>query len=138
LKKGESVKKYFMFVLAMIVFAGLGATARAEEGTVVAKIPFEFVAAGKTLPAGTYTVSRGSSGSELLISSRDNGVFVIPVVQDSTPVDAPLVSFDKVSGAYFLREVNTPLGTFLINTHREETKLAQAKQHDGMTSSGGH
>jgi hypothetical protein len=34
--------------------------------------------------------------------------------------------------------VNTPLGTFLINTHREETKLAQAKQHDGMTSSGGH
>jgi hypothetical protein len=133
------VKKYFMFVLAMIVFAGLGATAHAEEeGSIIAQIPFEFVAAGKTLPAGTYTVSRGSSGSELLISSRDNGVFVIPVVLDSTPVDNPLVTFDKVSDTYLLREVTTPLGTFIIDTQREESKLTQAKQHDGMTSSGSH
>ncbi len=133
------MKKYFMFVFALIVFAGLGVTARAEEeGIVIAQIPFEFVAAGKTLPAGTYTVSRVSSGSELLISSGDSGVFVIPVVNDSTPVDNPLVTFDKVSDAYLLREVSTPLGTFIIDTHREESKLAQAKQHDGMTSSGGH
>jgi len=133
------VKKYFVFVFALIVFAGVGVTARAEEeGTVIAKIPFEFVAAGKTLPAGTYTVSRVSSGSELLISSRDSGVFVIPVVRDSTPVDNPLVTFDKVSDTYLLREVNTPLGTFIIDTHREESKLAQAKQHDSMTSSGSH
>jgi hypothetical protein len=133
------VKKYFVFVFALIVFAGSGATARAEEeGAVIAKIPFEFVAAGKTLPAGTYTVSRVSSGSELLISSRDSGVFVIPVVSDSTPVDSPLVTFDKVSDTYLLREVNTPLGTFLIDTRPEESKLAQAKQHDSMTSSGSH
>jgi len=133
------VKKYFVFVFALIVFAGVGVTARAEEeGTVIAKIPFEFVAAGKTLPAGTYTVSRVSSGAELLISSRESGVFVIPVVRDSTPVDNPLVTFDKVSDTYLLREVNTPLGTFIIDTHREESKLAQAKQHDSMTSSGSH
>ncbi len=133
------MKKYFVFVFALIVFAGVGVTARAEEeGTVIAKIPFEFVAAGKTLPAGTYTVSRVSSGAELLISSRESGVFVIPVVRDSTPVDNPLVTFDKVSDTYLLREVNTPLGTFIIDTHREESKLAQAKQHDSMTSSGSH
>jgi hypothetical protein len=128
-----------MFVFAMILFAGLGATAHAEEeGTVIAKIPFAFVAAGKTLPAGTYTVSRVSSGSELLIYSRDNGVFVIPVVQDSTPVDNPLVTFDKVADKYFLRKVNTPLGTFMIDTQREESKLAQAQQHNNMTASGSH
>jgi hypothetical protein len=133
------VKKYFMFVFAMIVFAALSATAHAEEkGSITARIPFEFVAAGKTLPAGTYTVSRGSSGSELLISSRDNGVFVIPVVKNDTPVDNSLVTFDKVSGTYLLREVDTPLGTFIIDTQREESKLAQAKQHDRMTSSGSH
>jgi hypothetical protein len=133
------VKKYFMFVLAMIVFAGLSGTAHAEEeGSIIAHIPFEFVAAGKTLPAGTYTVSRESSGSELLISGRDNGVFVIPVLKDDTPVDNSLVTFDKVSGTYLLREVNTPLGTFIIDTQREESKLAQAKQHDRMTSSGSH
>jgi hypothetical protein len=133
------MKKCFMFVFAMIVFAGLGATARAEEeGTVVARIPFGFVAAGKTLPAGTYIVSRGSSGSELLISSRDNGVFVIPVAQDSTPVVNPLVTFDKVAGKYLLREVNTPVGTFMIDTHREKSKLAQAKQQDSMTATGSH
>jgi hypothetical protein len=139
LEKGESVKKYFTFIFALLVLFGVQLTAHAQmEGTVVATIPFEFIAAGKTLPAGTYTVSRASSGSELLISSRDNGVFVIPVVQDSTPVDTPLVSFDKVSDAYFLHEVTTPQGTFLIDTHREESKLGQAKQHDGMTSSGSH
>ena len=35
--------------------------------------------------AGTYTMSRASASSELLIFSRDNAVFVIPVVPDSTP-----------------------------------------------------
>lgn len=134
------MKKHFTFIFALMVLFGVRLTAHAqEEGTVVATIPFEFVAAGKTLPAGTYTVSRASSSSELLISSRDNGVFVIPVVQDSTPVDSPLVSFAKVSDTYFLRGVSTSLGTFLIDTHREETKGAQEKQqHDGMTSSGSH
>ena len=131
------MKKYFTFVLALIALLGLGVTAHAEEeGMVVANIPFEFVIAGETLPAGTYTVSSVSSGSELLISSRDKGVFVIPTVLDSYQIGDPLVTFDKVAGEYFLRQVNTPLGAFIIDTQRETVKLAQIKGHDTMTSSG--
>jgi hypothetical protein len=139
LEKGEFVNKYSTFIFALIALFGVGLTAHAQEaGTVVATIPFEFIVSGKTMPAGTYTVSRGSSGSELLMSSRDNGVFVIPTSLDTAEIENPLVTFDKVEGAYFLHTVNTPVGTFIVDTHGEERKLAQAKLHDGMTASGSH
>lgn len=131
------MKKYFIFIAAMMVLFGLSVTAHAdEEGTVIANVPFAFVVDGKTLPAGTYNVSRVSQGSELLISSRNTGVFVIPTELDSSGVQKPVVTFDKIGDTYFLRQVNTPLGSFMIDTHGEITKLTQLKQQDSMTSSG--
>lgn len=52
--KGEVVKKqYLRIVIALIGFVSLGITARAQTvDQVVVNIPFEFVVAGKTLPAG--------------------------------------------------------------------------------------
>ena len=51
-------------------------------------VPFEFVAGGATLPAGTYTVSRVSSEATqaLVIRGYDNGAFVLPVVFDGALV----------------------------------------------------
>ena len=52
--------KYERYVLAALLgFAVFGATVKASVvDQVVVTIPFEFVAAGKTLPAGTYRVDR--------------------------------------------------------------------------------
>jgi len=53
------VKKYANFLLTLICLLGLGSAANAQgRGQIVVELPFEFVVSGKTLPAGTYTVSR--------------------------------------------------------------------------------
>lgn len=134
------MNKYSIFIFALMTLLGLGASAHAqEERMVVATIPFAFEVGGQILPAGTYTVSRVSDSSqELLISSRDHGVFVLSAVLDSTQSVAPLIGFDKVAGTYLLSEVNTPIGAFVIDTHREVTGLAQVQTHGGVISSGGH
>jgi hypothetical protein len=52
-------KQYLTVLLAVIGLFVLGAVGHAqEEGKVVAKIPCEFVAGGKTLPAATYSITR--------------------------------------------------------------------------------
>jgi hypothetical protein len=141
MKEGQLVKKYPLFVVALIIGLSLGVKANAqEEGKIVATIPFEFVVGGKTLPAGTYTVRRASdTDSELLISNRDGGAFVQFTVLDSAQLEDPKVSFEKVAGEYLLSRVNTPIGAFVIDTRHEESrlaKLAQSNQHGSMSSSG--
>jgi hypothetical protein len=130
-----------MLAFALIIALGLGARANAqEEGKVVTTVPFEFIAGGKLLPAGNYTVSRLSPDfdSSLIISGNSNGVIVLPATFDDVPVENVRLSFAHIGGAYLLSEVRTQLGTYSIGTTREEAtlvRLAQAKTN-GMTSSG--
>ena len=134
------MNKHSIFIFALIVVLALGVTAHAQAETmVVANIPFSFQVGGQTLPAGTYTVSMLSETShELLVSSREHGVFVLSAVLDPTQPGGSLVGFQQVDGRYLLDRVNTPIGEFVIDTHHEVTKLAQVQMHAGITSSGGH
>ena len=68
-------KLYLRILVALVSFAGLGITAKAQVvEQIVVTIPFEFVAAGKTLPAGTYTINRLSDDrfAGLVIRSFEN------------------------------------------------------------------
>jgi hypothetical protein len=60
---------YFTAVLTLTWLLGLGISARAQdtEGVRV-NVPFEFVAGGTTLPAGTYTVGRVSLDEHSVIA----------------------------------------------------------------------
>ncbi len=135
------MKTYSMLAFALILTLGLGTRANAQgEGKVVVTVPFEFIVSGTTLPAGKYTVSRGSSGdSSLLIIEGDRAAaFVLPVAFDNVPVENAQLGFEHVDGAYLLNEVKTPIGTYSVGTSREAAtlnRLAQAKMN-GMTSSG--
>lgn len=83
-------KLYLTVVLTLTCLSGLGeAHAQDDVDTVVANVPFEFVAGGTTLPAGTYRVSRlyPSGRSALTIQSYDNSIFVLPVVFDGASAD---------------------------------------------------
>ncbi len=52
-------KSYLTAVFTLTCLLGLGLSARAQDTDGVrVKVPFEFVAAGTILPAGTYTVGR--------------------------------------------------------------------------------
>src|SRR5712664_2670014 len=111
--KGEIMKKKYASILdAILCFLGLGVAAKAEiRHEIVVTLPFEFVVSGKTFPAGTYTLSRFSDEKSegLILSSTEHGtsVFVHPVEVESTRVDNPSVSFERVGEQHFLSKIQT-------------------------------
>jgi hypothetical protein len=136
-------KQYLTVLLALICVLGFGVSARAqEEDTVVTKVPFDFVAGGKVLPAGTYRVSRvdpGSGSRELEMRSYDTlaSVFVAPMAFDDVRSGKAQLNFEHLGDAYFLSAIETPIGTYAINIPPSAIKLAQSQQQGG-SHSGGH
>ena len=132
-------KSYCAALLTLICLLGLGVTASAQdtEGVVV-KVPFEFVAAGKTMPAGKYSVGRISTdaSSSLIMRSEKDGAFLLPVVVDRPSADQQTLSFEYVGGTYFLRDIKTPGGAYTILLPRAMVALAQMKDQGSMSSSG--
>jgi len=110
-----------------------------EEGKVVVRVPFEFIAGSKTLPAGTYTIGRLSldTRSPLVISSRNHASVVLPGAFDGTPADNSRLSFQHLGETYLLSEVATQVGTYTIPTGAAAaalSRLATMKSHDSMRS----
>ena len=130
---------YSCVVLSLACLLGLGISARAQDVDKVAvKVPFDFVAGGQTLPAGTYNVTRASDQAfpALVIRSFDNSAFLLPMFFDGVSADHAELSFRHVGDKYFLSEVKTPAGVYAIRTPRAMTQVAQMKDHGAVSSSG--
>jgi hypothetical protein len=143
-RQGEIMKKQYLTVLfTLICVLGLGLSARAqEEDTVVTKVPFDFVAGGKVLPAGTYTVSRvdptrGSRELEIRSYETRASVFVLPTDFDDVRSDTAQLNFEHLGDTYFLSAIETPIGTYTIDIPPSAIKLAQM-QPQGGSHAGGH
>ena len=115
------MKKHCVRILS--VFFGLAALAIAAKGQtvdqIVVNIPYEFVVAGKTLPAGTYRVHRvdDRNNRALAISSFDTGaaVLVLPVeVAGQTRAAEPRLSFQQVGEQHLLSRIQTDEHVFTI------------------------
>ena len=102
------------------------------------KVPFEFVAGEKTMPAGTYSVGRLASDphSGLIIRNYDNSVIVPTTLVETDSAQQPALSFDHVEDKYFLSKVDTPGGTYTIPVPRAISALVQAKGHGSVSASG--
>ena len=131
------MKKQLMTVLFMLICVlGLGLSARAqEEDTLVANVPYDFVAGGKVLPAGTYRVSRRdvpSGQRQLEISSYETraGALLVPTLFDDFQTGHAQLNFEHVGNKYFLSAIETPIGTYDITVPRSAIKLAQMEQQD--------
>ncbi len=136
------MKKQYLTVLStLICVLGLGLGARAqEEGTVVAKVPYDFVVGGRVLPAGSYRVSRVDfppGSRELEISSYETraSVVLVPAFFDDAQTGHAQLNFAHIGNKYFLGAVETPIGTYAITVPPSATKLAQTEQQ-GSSSSG--
>ena len=139
-------KSYLSIALTLSCMLGLGISARAQDVDKLAvNVPFEFVAGGETLPAGTYSVSRVSPeiNHSLAIHNNENSVFVIPMFFDGSPVSVNGVSaghaelsFEHVGDKYFLSKVQTLGGVYAIRTPRPMTQVAQIKDHGTGSASG--
>jgi hypothetical protein len=129
-------KQYLTVLFTLICVLGLGLGARAQEDTLVTKVPFDFVVGGKVLPAGTYRASRvnPASGSRALqIISYETGasVFLMPTVFDDHQSGHAQLNFEHLGDEYFLSAIETPIGTYAISMPPAATKLAQTQQQSG-------
>jgi hypothetical protein len=116
-------KKYATILLTLICLLGLGVGATAQtRGKIVVTLPFEFVVSGKTLPAGTYTLSRFADDKSegLILSSYENrtSVFVHPVEIENAFADKPQVSFERVGEQHFLTRIQTSYDIYNIRVSR--------------------
>jgi hypothetical protein len=134
-------KHCLRILIALIGVAGLGMAAKAQVvDQIVVNIPYEFVVAGTTLPAGTYRVERLSntdSGALILSSFKSSArVMVHSTAVERTQADKPKVSFEQVDGQHFLSEIETADHVFPIPVSRSEILEAAARSHSGTSASG--
>jgi hypothetical protein len=127
--------------IALIGVAGLGMAAKGQAvDQIVLKVPYDFVAAGQKLPAGTYRVSRlrEADPSVLILSSFENraSAFVLPTTHVSSSGDKVQVSFEQVGGDHFLSEIETADHVFTIPVTHSEILEATARSHSGTSPSG--
>jgi hypothetical protein len=123
-------------VLTLTCLLAWGGSAHAQDADlVVTNVPFEFMAGGSTLPAGTYSVSR-ISHSVLAIRSYDNNAFLLPIVFDGAPAEHAKLGFERVGDKYFLSKIETAAGVYTIGTPRATTNLARIKDHGNVSSAG--
>jgi len=134
-------KQCLRILIALIGVAGLGMAARGQASDQIeVNIPYEFVVAGKTLPAGTYRVNRLSDTNEetLVLSSLDSRarVMLLSTTVESTQADKPEVSFEQIGGQHFLSKIETADHVFTIPVSRSEILEAAARSHSGTSASG--
>jgi hypothetical protein len=139
--KGEMMKKSHLRILvALVGLAGLAVAAKAQVvlDQIVVTIPFEFVVAGKTLPAGTYRVNRLSEDkwAGLVFSSFENraSAIVHPMEVESAPGDKAHVSFETAGDEHFLSKIETADNVFTIPVSRAAMLLASGKSHTGAAA----
>jgi hypothetical protein len=133
------MKKYFVGVLAAVF--GMAAFAVAGQATtsdqLVVNIPYEFVVGGKTLPAGTYRVSRLSDSNvgELALINVDQHASVLLSASEWEDVhaDKPELQFQQIAGQHFLSTIKTAEHVFAIPVSKSAVMEAM-KSHQGSTS----
>lgn len=139
--KGEPVKKSFLRIF--LVLAGLGSltiSAKAQEpDQILVKIPFSFVAAGQTFPAGEYKVTRLRAEEPRIlllvnVENRANAVILRPESQEA-PHGKVQLDFSSVGDQHFLSRVETADHTYNLSVPQSETLLAAAPRKGGAASS---
>ena len=133
------MKKYAKILVAVTFILGLSVAAKAETlPEVVAKFPFQFVVGGKTLPAGTYKVSRLGDDplSALMLTNDDStaSVFVLPLSIAEPSSDKPKVGFERVGESYILSSIHT--GDFVYNIPVSRSLAMVAAAHGNVSASG--
>jgi hypothetical protein len=125
------MKKFLLITLITIAsLFTVAAKAQAGTGVVVAYIHEDFVAGGKTLPAGTYKVYQGSpeTGQMLILSGEKGGaIFLIPSMHNQAVTGQFKVNLKRAGNVYYLSEVATDLGVYSLPAPRTLAGAAKAK-----------
>lgn len=132
-----------LFVRTLLVLAGfacLTVPARAQvPDRVLVKVPFSFVAAGQTFPAGEYKIVRlRDEEPRILIlinnENRANLVTLLPESQEASN-GKPQLAFATVGDEHFLSRIETADHTYNLFVPKTEPLLAAAPSKGAAASS---
>jgi len=134
-------KQYLRILAATIGFCGFSLAAKGQTvDQIKVNIPYQFVVSGKTLPAGTYKVSRVSDRIEgaLILSNFEShtGAVIVAKRVENASANQSEVSFDEVGGQRFLRKIKTSDFEYIIPPSREEIMQASAAPRSGAPAAG--
>jgi hypothetical protein len=129
------MKKHFVRIAAAFFGCAILAIAAKAQVTdqLVVRVPYEFVVAGKTLPAGTYRVNRisDSNNQELALTSFENGagVLIVSDVVETARADKPSFTFQQIGGQHILTKIETAAHVFDIPLSKSAVLVAATKSH---------
>src|SRR6201987_6282173 len=128
-----------LLILASLCGLVVGAGAETHREVTV-NIPYVFVAGGRTLPAGTYTVSRLSddrlAGLSIVNYEERSGVLVLTNQFENRPADDAKVRFERVGDMYYLSSIQTVDGVYTVSLPHSISVLASSKHGGGPSASG--
>ena len=121
-------------------FAGLIIPAKAQaDDQIVVQIPFEFVAAGTTLPAGEYRISRlrDLTPRILLLRSLDNraDIVMLTTETENTPHGNVRLGFTTLGDQRILSRIESSGHAYIISVPRTEAPLAATPKGGAAASS---
>jgi hypothetical protein len=99
----------------------------AESLMVSLDVPFSFLAAGKVMPAGAYTIEEPTNGGVLLIrgTQPNSSAMVLAVNAGPSNVRHAGVTFSRRGGSLVLSTINVPGGSsFKLMAPERETAAA--------------
>ncbi len=117
---------------AALMTAAVLATNPAKAETIL-RIPFSFTVAGKTCPAGHYTVKENAIGSYVTLTSEDSSRVFTWILLPSTPdfkSASVVLKFDVAGQTHLLRSVQvgsmmtSQLDKNAVNSEYHEAELA--------------
>ena len=122
------MKTRALVMAAVMALTAMAMTRVAQaQNAIAVNVPFDFVAGGKTLPAGEYSVRASGAGNTLiLIDRKDTSVSALiitnAVVSRDMQTESKLV-FNRYGDRYFLSQVwseGNSQGRQLLKTAREK------------------
>lgn len=132
-----------LFVRILLVLAGfacLTIPARAQApDRIVVKVPFSFVAAGQTFPAGEYKIIRlrDEEPRILILINNENGVNLVTLLPESQEAayGKPQFAFTTVGDEHFLSRIETADHTYTLFVPQTEPLLAAVPSNGAAASS---
>jgi hypothetical protein len=95
-------------IKASVFMAAVAVAVTTASAATQLTVPFSFTVAGKTCPAGTYTVQRGASAESVVLSSNDAARSFVWVTAPGSPAPTDqrvILTFDTLGDAHALQSV---------------------------------
>ena len=135
------MKRLIGFLSVSTLAVALAAPLAAQTIRVTANVPFEFMVAGRSMPAGDYIVERGGGTSAIRVSNGNAGVLALALNSSTSQQEQngqALMIFHRYGDQYFLSRIvdgsrNNGVELPVSRTEKELSKTASLEKFETIS-----